>query len=273
MILFARVGQAFRHVEDREWLLLTLETLGVLVGILIAFSLQEWGQQRDEAAKHHRLMLRLFEESKDDISAIRLMRDVLKPLVAREQAFAVALSKTQCPPAAQFTAVDTLPMMPALTVPTSVYNELMGAGGLASVERKDVRQSLAEFHYDLEWSQKQIEYFRAGRVLALTESDPRVQIRFDPTQHEPEVSSYDAQALCRDHAFKNRVAAATRAHTVLLTYFQGPLEDAISVCVRLADSLGRKCIPEVGGPLTGDDANYASKVTARMGRDKGDNSD
>ena len=44
MILFRRVGEAFRHIEDREWLLLALETLGVLAGILIAFELQLWGQ-------------------------------------------------------------------------------------------------------------------------------------------------------------------------------------------------------------------------------------
>lgn len=28
MILFKRVGESFRHIEDREWLLLFLETLG-----------------------------------------------------------------------------------------------------------------------------------------------------------------------------------------------------------------------------------------------------
>jgi hypothetical protein len=37
MILFKRVGDSFRHIEDREWLLLCVETLGVLVGILVAF--------------------------------------------------------------------------------------------------------------------------------------------------------------------------------------------------------------------------------------------
>lgn len=53
MILFRRIGQAVSHIEDREWVLLVLETLGVLAGILIAFELQQWGAQRDQAAKHH----------------------------------------------------------------------------------------------------------------------------------------------------------------------------------------------------------------------------
>ena len=42
MILFKRVSESFRHIEDREWMLLSLETLGVLAGILIAFELQQW---------------------------------------------------------------------------------------------------------------------------------------------------------------------------------------------------------------------------------------
>ena len=47
MILFKRVGDSFRHIEDREWLLLVLETLGVLVGILLAFELQEWARSEE----------------------------------------------------------------------------------------------------------------------------------------------------------------------------------------------------------------------------------
>ena len=39
MILFKRVRDSFRHIEDREWLLLVLETLGVLVFIVVVLRL------------------------------------------------------------------------------------------------------------------------------------------------------------------------------------------------------------------------------------------
>ena len=71
MILFKRVGDSFRHIEDREWLLLVLETLGVLVGILLAFELQEWASNRAAAAKHDEMMDRLFEESEQDVGSLR----------------------------------------------------------------------------------------------------------------------------------------------------------------------------------------------------------
>jgi hypothetical protein len=264
MVLFRRVGEAFRRIEDREWLLLCLETLGVLAGILMAFELQEWGQRRNDAARHHELMERLFEESQNDISSIRLMRDVLKPMVVREQLFAVRISRGECPSNDDFQAVTTLGMMPALTPPVSVYQELMGAGGLSSIERKDVRDHLAQFHQDLDWSQRQVDYFRAVKVDPIPDSDPRVRVRFDPSADEPEIESFDGNALCKDQRFKNEVASATRQHTVFLSYFQGPLEDAISLCVRLGDSLGHQCTPSFGGPLSGDDASYAAKAVAKM---------
>ena len=68
MILFKRVGESFRKIEGREWALLSLETLGVIAGILIAFELNEWAANRAAAARHHEMMERLFEESEQDVA-------------------------------------------------------------------------------------------------------------------------------------------------------------------------------------------------------------
>lgn len=246
-----------------------MEFVVVVAGVLLALWLQEWVAGRSAAAKHHELMERLFEEIETDVSVARNMRDTLRPMVQREQALAVSLGKGGCPPTQDFHAIETLRLLPALSVPTSVYHELLGAGGLSSIDRKDVRDHAAQFYGDMEWIEKQIDYFRANRVDPLSESDPRVITRFDPTAEDPQVSVFDGKALCRDNGFRNRVAIATRDHTVFASYFQSVLEDAISMCVRLGDSLGHACEPADGGSLTGDDAKYAAKVLANMREDRG----
>ncbi len=270
MILFRRVGDAFTKIDDREWLLLALETLGVLAGILIAFELQLWGQRRSEAAKHHELMERLFEETESDVASMRFMRNVLRPMVQREELFATRIGRGECPPNEDFGAITTLGMMPALTPPNSVYQELMGAGGLSSIDRDDLRGQLARFHEELEFSQKQIDYFRTFAISMdpVPDSDPRVRVRFDASAETPLKSTFDGAALCRDSAFRNKVAAATRQHRVFLHYIQDPLESAIGVCIRLGDSLGHRCEPPYDGPLTGDDAKVANAALARMREDK-----
>lgn len=267
MILFKRVGESFRHIEDREWVLLTLETVGVLVGILIAFELQQWGQQRSDDAKHRQLMERLFEESEMDVAALRDMRDVLVGLVDREKSFGIALAKGQCPPPSQWEAVNTIAMLPALTAPDSVYRELMSASGLSAVERRDVRTAIAQFHGNLEWSQQQVAYFRQVKEDPVSTRDPRQTITFDPAQHEPEVVTYDRQALCADHGFRNTFAASLRQHIVFTSYHAGSVADAIDMCVRLGDYVGRSCVPAFGDPLKDDDATWAAKVSTRMRND------
>src|SRR5690348_1649879 len=121
MILFKRVGESFRHIEDREWVLLFLETLGVLVGILLAFELQEWGQRRAEAARQQELLQRLFEETEATVSVLRADRDQMNELVDREARFATLLvHENKCPPESMWQAVDTIPMYPPLIVPSTV---------------------------------------------------------------------------------------------------------------------------------------------------------
>ena len=264
MILFKRVSESFRHIEDREWMLLSLETLGVLAGILIAFELQQWGQRRADAAKHHQLMERLFEESEIDVAALRHVRDILNGIVDKEKTFAVKLDRGQCPPQAEWRAVETIGMLPALTAPSSVYQELLGAGGLSSVQRRDVRRAIAVFHGNLEWSQQQVAYFRQVKEDPLPNRDPRVTITYDPQGDEPEVTTFDRQALCGDHAFRNSYAANLRQHIVFTTFHQSSLEAAIGMCVRLADNLGKNCDPSFDGPLKGPDAAYAKREIAKM---------
>ncbi|HEY7006829.1 MAG TPA: hypothetical protein VH392_10170 [Sphingomicrobium sp.] len=263
MILFKRVGDSFRHIEDREWVLLFLETLGVLVGILLAFALQEWAQRRSEAAKHRQLMERLLEETQWDVKVLRGWRDDLQNMIKPEEAFAVAVAKGQCPSQPEWNSANTLNMIPWISAPTAVYQELTGAGGLSSVSRGDVRRELAIFHGALDWTQQQVVFFREARVSPLDPSDRRATVVFDPTRDEPEVWTFDRAALCADRPFKNRIASATRAHVVYAGYVKDLTDDAITMCAALAESLGRSCIPR-NGALKGDDARLAAETVEKM---------
>jgi hypothetical protein len=270
MILFKRVSESFSRIEGREWALLTLETLGVVAGILIAFELQEWAARRNDAARHDQLMQRLFEESEMDVLLLRSWRQDVASIVEPEKAFAIAIAKGECPTAAQWEAVNTVNMMPAITAPTSVYQELTSAGGLASVDRRDVRLALARFHDTLDWAQRQVGFFRDARIVPLDPSDRRARVTFDPAQDEPEVWSFDRPRLCADQAFKNRMASATRAHLVYAGYQQSVTDSAIMMCAALGEGLGRRCTPG-DGPLLGADARLAQKTVGDMRKKPSEN--
>jgi hypothetical protein len=271
MILFRRVGSAFRGIEGREWALLALETLGVVAGILIAFELNEWASRRNEAARHAQLMERLFEESEMYVTGLRFIRDISIGYVNVEMKFADELARGGCPAPTQWDDVNSAQMLPALGAPTSVYQELTGAGGLASVELQTVRDALAQFHGNLDWTQRQVNYFRDSRIKVVEPSDPRVRVHFDLKADDPEVWTYDRAALCKDQGFRSRYAAATRHHYVYTGYVKELTDDAIVMCASLGASIGRTCEPRTGGPFNAqggplrlDDAALAKRTAEKV---------
>ena len=271
MFLLSRMSRAYRGLNARDWALLSLETICLVAGIFIAFQLNEWAAGRNAARKHAMLMDRLFEETENDVTFIRAGRDTLRKNLADEKAFAVALGGDTCPSDKHFQALSTVHRYPALSTPTSVYQELMGAGGLSSIDRLDVRDGLTNFHTNLAWTQGQLDLFRAGRVVPVDDDDPRGRSRFSPNSDEPAIVTFNRQALCDDPAFHNKVVSATRNHMVFVSYLEELLKDAINMCVKLGDSLDRTCQPRYGGPLVGEDAEFAAQTLAAMRKEKSAN--
>lgn len=265
MILFKRVAESFRRIDDREWLLLFLETIGVLLGILLAFELQEWAQQRSEAAKHRQMMERLFEESEADVAVLRSIRTQFQESGRNERSFATQLSAGNCPDEKTWSAVATINMYPPMTAPSAVYDELMGAGGLSSIEDSSVRAAVGRFRGVLDFSARQSEQFhvaRAARTGSIEIDDPRVHVRFDPPNDE-EIITYDRSALCADARFRNRMIDAVRDHLVIMSRQADVTDLAIGMCATLGRLVGRTCVP-LDGPLAG-----ADQVTARRALSKG----
>jgi hypothetical protein len=257
MILFKRVGESFRRIEGREWVLLGLETFGVVAGILIAFALNEWAGQRAAVQKQHELLERLFEESEMTVTGLRDDRDKFNGIVEAERAFATTLvHNNECPPEPMWQAVDTLPMYPSITVPSSVYQEIMGSGGLSGITNTDVRHSVSNFHRQLAWYQKQNDYFRDHLNYPISIGDKEVTYDLDVSKDEPQVSHYDRNALCSDHKFRNGIVDTVRNHIVIAEYHSDLARAGIFMCARIGAALGKPCVP-ADGALSGSDAEAA----------------
>lgn len=266
MILFKRVRSAFGGIEGREWALLSLETLGVVAGILIAFELNEWASARAEDSRQRKQLERLFTEAEDNVASLRDQRELMKRMVDNERAFAISLVHDgKCPAESQWTAVDDVNKYPAFDVAQGVYQEMMGAGGLSTIENTYVRRTISDFHAALDFADNQNDFFRLKSIEPVTNDDPRGSVDFDPRARDPTTVSYNRTALCADQAFRNRVASAVRNHEVLAVTTRGAVTAfAIKMCAAIGHELGQTCMPRDGGPLTGDDAKMAAKAFREM---------
>jgi hypothetical protein len=263
MILFKRVRESFRRIEGREWALLGLETVGIVGGILIAFELNEWASRRAAAQKQHELLDRLFDESEATVSFLRRDRDHMDHIVKAETAFATALVHQQtCPPEPMWQAVDTLPIYPSVAPPSSVYQEIVGSGGLSTIADSNVRHSVGYFHSQLESFQGQNAYFRGRLDYPISIATPSVTYDFDVSKEEPQVSHYDRSALCADHTFRNGIADNVRSHMLIAAYHDELARAAVAMCASIGAAIGKSCSPD-DGPLTGPDAKAAEDALSR----------
>ncbi|HEY6048249.1 MAG TPA: hypothetical protein VIV07_04290 [Sphingomicrobium sp.] len=254
MILFKRVRESFARIEGREWALLFLETVGIVAGILIAFELNEWASSREIARRQHELLERLFDESESTVTVVRRDRESMNKLVDREKFFATMLThQNSCPAEPMWRAVDTVLMYPSISVPSSVYQEIMGSGGLSSIEDPTVRESVSRFHSKLEWLNDENSYLRQSVRYTVPMADPRVTYDFVPGARDPEVSHYDRRALCNDHSFRNGMVDAVRNHVLVAMLDADLAQYAIKMCARIGSALHRQCEPP-DGPLIGADA-------------------
>lgn len=265
MILFKRVGSAFRGIKQREWMLLALETIGVLAGILIAFELNEWSGRRAEDRRVHRQLERLFDEAQQDVAAALNLADVMGALAKGETRFAAQVSQGACPPADKWRAVGSVSMMPASAMPHSVYDEMMGSGGLSMLPTRQLRSAISLFHQRLDWFIQQNDYFRMVAKPPVADDDPRMTLTFVPTAEEQQSASYDRTALCADRGFRNRMVSAARNHAVLASYHQDVAVAAIAMCLALADALERPtCEPAWGRELEQSDIQAGRQLLGTL---------
>lgn len=223
----------------------------IVIGILIALGaeqLVEWVHWRH---KQHETLERLFEESRIDVAQLR------SPVVSgqeikREVEFATELtSGRSCPSPQQWSAVDTVTMYPEIRVQTSVYDEVVGAGGLADIGSDASRDAVASFHSSLAGAQGMTTFFRAFDTPPVASDDPRVTITYDPQeQSRPNVVRYNRAALCRDAGFRNRVADDVGHHVSWDSFRHDLTKDAIRMCAVIGHALGKQCTPASGPPFT-----------------------
>lgn len=245
--LLRRLRRSAGEISGAEWVLLGIETLAVVAGILIALALENWAQSYREQQHVDRLLERLLDEAQ--LNLLDLNQHVVRaeekieanlPLVS-------ALGEGQCPTNKAFENVFQINHYPAITPPRAVYDEMIGGVGLSAIDDDQARLAISIYRNVLGFMEGQLERFRTGDDL-LEASDPRLTARLVTGERdngsvgsEPVETSLDRQALCSDHAFRNRLAYAMRNQMVFQRYREDTLNVATHMCVKLGEVVGRDC--------------------------------
>ena len=234
-----RIVYALRR---QDWTMIAIEFALVLVGVLLAFQINEWANQRARTGDSQLAAERLLQELELSVAYHRQtveygnqIRDglgfAMGPIVGKalqeadEERITVGLVRARA--------------MVALAPPSSVYDDLVSSGDFNQIGSVTARAAISRYRASLSFEERMRQYLQVPlsdyqRISAFSyEADPRgqKQIRL----------FVDFPALMRDRQAQQLIALTAENHRILLMLRKRALRDSERMCVALANSIRRSC--------------------------------
>jgi len=138
-----------KSVRDQNWSVIFIELLVVIIGLVLAFQVDRWWEERNDRNREQEYITRLIAEVEDDIEQIRFAKDLAEvrqgfgdflfevmadPVVAEQQPSMFLASVAQ----AAFT------FTPSLTSHT--FEDLRSTGNMGLIRSTDIKDALYDFY-------------------------------------------------------------------------------------------------------------------------------
>lgn len=223
-----------RHMPARDnstrWkrpLTLVLDGLAVLAGVLLAFSVESWGQSVDQRARAQRMLDALEAELRVVTLEVTARIEIDETELAQIDTFfaAVVLPDAGVVPSQEDVSAMIESVAPRIIQPyqTAALDDLLTSGGLTLVEDQKLRQGILDYSRSLRFEESRQEnavdfwndhlspyYFRYGDLGKFLVAD-RLGLQAPPPVTDAFVRSREfANLLGERRAITNRLRSARR---------------------------------------------------------------
>lgn len=254
-----RIRKGVAGISETEWVLLGFETLGIVFGVLLAVQIGNWIDDRKEVREQGALIERLFEESRDVVTQLRGERDYFNGIEQRQAGILDRwVNQGECPDRSGWGALAVTRFFPGLNLPSAAYDEMIGSGGLGRLDDPELRQSVSRYHGSLAAYSSQQDFFRATSIARDGDRYWQFPVGIDGESGEVTMGESGYDALCAAPGAENTILASYRTASVMNDFRDGLTADAIRMCVKLGEAVGRACTPVDGEPLSDEDLAFAS---------------
>lgn len=238
-MIVKRVSQSLKR---QDWTMVFIEFALVVVGVLLAFQINDWGNARSEARARRDATERLLDESERDIAHVKEAIQFLDKVV-KDLNFALdRVARGDWSPADEARMHEgfyTGRFMTAMVPPTSVYEDIVAAGSFNKIGSPEMRAKISAFHATLDYDERTRQQFLP--VVQDYESIPEFNYRADPSATKPPDLVVNYRALSKNPD-SQRLIALTAGHEFGLLWVRNrALSDSIAMCRALAKSLDRRC--------------------------------
>lgn len=206
-----------QRIRDANWQGITREVAIVVLGILIAFQFDRWGEQWAERREERKLLERLAEETAGDLVALRAIRDDHRGradealLVSRaigEPEVRALLSNGEDPGCGML-------RLPAARLHSGVFGDLATADLLTAFSDERLRSLIRHAMAERAFNGEQLHYFRDAFQRFGSALDPYTRWRFEGDEQLCRVA---VDELARDPAAVSLLARVYRDQNRFVEY-------------------------------------------------------
>lgn len=202
---FQRVAD---HVRIRDWFGIAIEVAVVTLGVLLAFQIDQWGQDRRQARDERQFLERMWRETGDAIRE----NDWVMGVHARNRRVAVEGLKGAKDSGALANSCFGA-SFPGLGFNDTSYEELSAAGRINLVSDPALRAELREVAAAQADSVTQLNYSREQAIPITQSLDRFILLGFDRDGNH--TCRVDWPALGSDDAGRNAVVRSARLHGLM----------------------------------------------------------
>lgn len=214
----------------------------VVVGVLLAFQINEWASERASAGERQLSAERLLEEAELDVAYNRQAVDYQQQ-VLRGLGFAtgrIVGKKWQEADEERITAgLANARSMVALAPPSSVYEDVISSGELNKIGNFAIRAAIGRYRATLSFEERMRQQLQVP--LAIYERIPAFRYDTDPAGKERIRLTVDFPTLLHDQQAQQVIALTAENHRILLMLRTRALRDSEQMCVALGAAVGRSC--------------------------------
>lgn len=238
-MIVKRLTQALKR---QDWAVVSIEFVLVVVGVLLAFQINEYANGREAANEREAATERLLSEAEETVAYMRQTVSVQEGLVADLN---FALSKVHAGswrPEDEKRIVAGLSRArsaPPLAPPSSVYDDLVASGAFGQIGDPEMRSTIANYRSALLYSAQvrekltrdmpRLEEHRAFRYAFTLEGRQRIRL------------NVDFPALRDDSLLQEKLAMLADDQRIFLLNRQRTLKSVQKMCVSLGKFIGRDC--------------------------------
>lgn len=238
-MILKRMTHALRR---QDWTMVAIEFALVVVGVLFAFQVNEWSNEREARNERAAASERLLLEAEQTVAYIRLGSSMQEKAIA-ELNYALRmmqLGQWQSANKERMTSgLSTVTRALPLAPPSAVYDDLIASGVFGKIGDARLRSAIAKYRATLGFHAVIVSDFRASALRL--EDHAAFRYIYDPAGRQRSRLEVDFGALSRDELLQEKLALLAESQRVRLLITERALKDAARMCLELGRFVGRSC--------------------------------